>query len=178
MPSAPLPSPQARWTGSYKGTMRHSQITALEKQFPRFACFLADRRPVFVRLGLPGDKLLPPVSVEEIDTLEAEVGVPLPTSYREFLGIARGILLMGGEVSMYDTGLFFRPEPLPGAGMLCFADFWMEDDGGQVLFDVRAGLNGDEEYPVLYYAHDVPAVTPLAASFRDWLERVVPDEGR
>ena len=56
-------------------------------------------------------------------------------------------------------------------GMLCFAEFFMEADGDQVLFDVSQGLV-DGEYPVVYYAHAAsPAsVRVLARSFAEFME--------
>ena len=55
--------------------------------------------------------------------------------------------------------------------MLCFAEFFMEDDGDQVLFDVAGGLR-DGEYPIMYYAHDSydPRTRQLAGSFRQFME--------
>jgi len=60
--------------------------------------------------------------------------------------------------------------PPPSDGMPCFAEFFMEADGDQVLFDVKGGLRNGE-YPVMYYAHeDTPAsVRVLANSFEQWL---------
>lgn len=55
--------------------------------------------------------------------------------------------------------------------MLCFAEFWLEADGDQVLFDTSQGLVGGE-YPVMYYAHSgrPPTVRRLASSFREVLD--------
>lgn len=61
--------------------------------------------------------------------------------------------------------------PPPSDGMLCFAEFFMEADGDQVLFDTSQGLvNG--EYPVMYYAHDdrPPSVRRIASSFKEFME--------
>lgn len=61
--------------------------------------------------------------------------------------------------------------PPPSNGMLCFAEFFMESDGDQVLFDTSQGLvNG--EYPVVYNAHDdqPPSVRRLASSFEEFME--------
>lgn len=63
--------------------------------------------------------------------------------------------------------------PRPSNGMLCFAEYFLEADGDQVLFDVAGGLS-DGEYPVYYYAHSAsPAsITRQADSFAEWIERV------
>ena len=56
--------------------------------------------------------------------------------------------------------------------MLCFAEYFLEADGDQVLWDVKPGLQ-DGEYPVMYYAHESspPSVRQIAGSFREWLEQ-------
>lgn len=61
--------------------------------------------------------------------------------------------------------------PPASNGMLCFAEFFMEADGDQVLFDVRRP-GADSEYPVMYYAHEAspPSVRQIAANFREWIE--------
>ncbi|MGI4791663.1 MAG: SMI1/KNR4 family protein [Janthinobacterium lividum] len=56
--------------------------------------------------------------------------------------------------------------------MLCFADFWLEGDGDQALFDVGHGLV-DGEYPVFYYNHDGPSIRKLADNFTEFIEEVV-----
>jgi hypothetical protein len=60
--------------------------------------------------------------------------------------------------------------PPASQGMLCFAEFFMEGDGDQVLWDVSHGLRGGE-YPIYYYAHEArpPSVRKLAESFESWL---------
>ena len=47
--------------------------------------------------------------------------------------------------------------------MLCFAEFFMEADGDQVLFYVPSGMV-DGEYPIVYCAHEYrpPMVRKLA----------------
>ena len=56
--------------------------------------------------------------------------------------------------------------------MLCFAEYFLEADGDQVLWDVHQGLKGGE-YPVVYYAHEArpPSATVIATSFGAWLEQ-------
>jgi hypothetical protein len=116
----------------------------------------------------------------------------LPHSYKALLGCARGFWLMGGVVQFGSQHPFFHDFPplelltLPqrrvvemkgGAwppasqGMLCFAEFFMEADGDQVLFDVARGLvNG--EYPIMYWAHEgqPPDVRKLADTFVEFME--------
>lgn len=54
--------------------------------------------------------------------------------------------------------------------MLCFAEFFMDADGDQVLWDISGGLR-DGEYPIYYYAHEArpPSVRKIADSFETWL---------
>jgi len=55
--------------------------------------------------------------------------------------------------------------------MLCFAEFFLEADGDQVLFDTGRGLM-DGEYPIMYWAHEgrPPSVRRLAGSFHEFIE--------
>jgi len=106
--------------------------------------------------------------------LESDLNIKLPDSYKEFLRCIRGFWLLGGSVQISEIHPFFHnfPQkeqltsrqlklikikggkwPPPSQGMLCFAEFFMEADGDQVLFDVSKGLN-DGEYPVFYYSHE------------------------
>lgn len=151
--------------------------------FPRFSKLAAD---------FELEEVLPGASEAEIAEIEAEVGIPLPESYKRLLRCTRGFWLMGGVVQFGQQHPFaheFPPFdslppahqtvvkrkggvwPPPSDGMLCFADFFMEADGDQVLFDTSQGLvNG--EYPVVYYALDdrPPSVRRIAASFTDFME--------
>jgi len=60
--------------------------------------------------------------------------------------------------------------PPPSQGMLCFAEFFMEADGDQVLFDIKQ-KNKYGEYSVYYYAHEnrPPTIRKIADSFEQWL---------
>jgi hypothetical protein len=60
--------------------------------------------------------------------------------------------------------------PPASQGMLCFAEFFMEADGDQVLWDVSSGLQ-EGEYPIYYYAHEArpPTVRKLSENFAMWL---------
>lgn len=157
---------------------------------------LRDQFPLFVDVvdrgkGDPIEHVLPGATADEIDTVESAVGLQLPVSYRNFLRITRGFWLMGGPVqfrkqypSVHDFPKLEEPTPPqqqvvtakggrwppPNQGMLCFAEFFLEADGDQVLFDVSAGLI-DCEYPVVYYAHEdrPPSVRRLADNFSSFL---------
>jgi hypothetical protein len=63
------------------------------------------------------------------------------------------------------------PWPPASQGMLCFAEFFMEADGDQVLFDTADGLVGGE-YPIVYWAHEdrPPSVRRLAGSFGEFMD--------
>jgi hypothetical protein len=159
--------------------------------------------PIFVSKVLASESeglenVLPPVSDTEILHLEAQLGVALPISYKRFLKETRGFALFGGKIQFNSWHPFFhefpkREElttaqqetiiakggiwPPPTDGMLCFADYFRDADGDQVLFDVSKGLiNG--EFPVMYYSHEdfPPSVEKLAGSFEDWLNYKCVDE--
>ena len=158
-------------------------IDAVAKLFPRFAELAPDREL---------ENVSPPASAADIKALEAELGLPLPDSYKALLRCARGFWLLGGVVKFSDRHPFvhrFQPFsrltdpqqrmvtiqggkwPPPSEGMLCFAECSLEADGDQVLFDTRGGLGGGE-YPVVYYAHEQwpPSVRQLAPSFATFIE--------
>lgn len=158
-------------------------IDAVAKLFPRFA-ELAPEREL--------ENVLPPATAADIAALEADLGLPLPDSYKALLRCARGFWLLGGVVKFSDAHPFvhrFQPFsrltdpqqrmvtiqggkwPPPSEGMLCFAECSLEADGDQVLFDTRNGLI-DGEYPVVYYAHEQwpPSVRQLAPGFAAFFE--------
>ena len=58
------------------------------------------------------------------------------------------------------------------AGVLCFAEFFLEADGDQVLFDVSRGLVGGED-PVLYYAHEAASVRRLADTPAEFIDSLL-----
>ncbi len=157
----------------------------LSQVFPTFAKLLPGAEPEYV---------LAPRSSSEICELETSLGIELPASYRKFLRSCGGLWLFGGNVQMASQHPFFHKFPPlsaltaqqravvdqrggiwppPSDGMLCFAEYFLEADGDQVLFDVSGGLS-DGEYPVYYYAHEAsPAsVTRQADSFEEWIEHV------
>jgi len=139
------------------------------------------------------EHVLAPATDAQLEAIEAELRLPLPTSYKRLLKCARGFWLFGGAVQFglqhpfyhdFDPLESLTPRqresvarkggvwPPPSNGMLCIAEFFLEADGDQVLFDVSKGLR-DGEYPVVYYAHeDIPAsVRKIADSFEDFLAR-------
>lgn len=112
----------------------------------------------------------PPASDLELEELERSLGVGLPDSYKRLLRCARGFSLFGGNFRV--EGFPFFHESPPSEGMLCIADYFLEADGDQVLFDVTPGLV-DGEYPLVYYAHDEPSVRPLARSLPELLSSLL-----
>ena len=157
----------------------------LADAFPSFAALLPKAEP---------EQFLPPRTREQLAELERSLGVALPSSYRTFLEACGGLWLFGGAVQIGPGHPFLHtfppfeelspeqrasirqrggPWPPPSQGMLCFAEYFLEADGDQVLFDLASGSKNGE-YPVYYYAHsDSPArVTRMAGSFADWIEIV------
>ena len=156
-----------------------------QKDFPEFYRALTERN------GAEIEQILPPATDAEITEIEAQCGVPLPASYKRLLQCARGFWLLGGAIQFGPQHPFFHSFPRleeltaqqrqtiarkgggwppPSQGMLCFAEFFMEADGDQVLWDVSRGLR-DGEYPIYYYAHEShpPSVRQLSADFEIWL---------
>lgn len=161
----------------------------LKQEFPEFAAVLA-RRPEEPYLV---EHVLPPATDADIQALEAELSVPLPDSYKRLLRLCRGFWLSGGMVQLGSQHPFFHefpplenlsPQqrnvvrqrggswPPPSEGMLCFAEYFVEADGDQALWDVHQGLQGGE-YPVYYYSHESspPSVKRIALGFAEWLGR-------
>lgn len=160
-------------------------LDCLHNKFPQFADLLDRGR------GDPIEQIRSPASDDELRNLEMRLGVPLPTSYKEFLRCARAFTLRGGSIQFTPGHPFFHefPDfnqltpaqrqlitsrggvwPPPSQGMLCIAEFFLEGDGDQVLFDVKQDLVAGE-YPIFYYDHDTPSVRRLATSFPQFLER-------
>ncbi|MBV9863954.1 MAG: SMI1/KNR4 family protein [Abitibacteriaceae bacterium] len=162
----------------------------MHKQFkndwPKFYQQLQSRK------AKPVEAILPGATEAELQKLEEILGLPLPESYKRLLRCARGFWLRGGTIQFSSGHPFFHnfakleeltPRqlqtlrakggiwPPPSQGMLCFAEFFMEADGDQVLFDVSGGLQ-DGEYPIMYYAHEdnPPSVRKLADSFAQWMD--------
>lgn len=138
------------------------------------------------------EAVLPPASNRDVEALEEKLALALPKSYKQLLSCARGFWLMGGVVQfgiqhpfVHDfptlesltskqrqvVALKGGPWPPASQGMLCFAEFFMEADGDQVLFDTSCGLIAGE-YPIMYWAHEdrPPSVRLLANSFGEFME--------
>ena len=144
-------------------------VATVRPMFPAFAANLESRLrqdPLWLEQVAPG------ANDENIAEVERRVGVSLPDDYISLLRVAQGFWLNGGIIQFHSCPFFHEfpsLEELPPSsqadvmrrggwppssqGMLCFAEFFMEADGDQVLFDVEAGRQGGE-YPILYYAHD------------------------
>lgn len=132
----------------------------LKLQFPKFADN-ADKLEIANELA--------PLTDEEINKLEKELNIELPASYKRFLNCTRGFSALAGSVQMNEGHPFFHKVG-PSAGMLCFAEFFMEGDGDQVLFDVTQKTK-NFEYPVYYYNHEdnPPSIRKIAVNFEQWL---------
>lgn len=162
-------------------------IDLLEEHFPKFANALRSE-------DLELEEVLPGASSNEIAALERSAGFEFPSSYKKFLSVTRGFWLMGGLIQFGAQHPFAhdfpkREElsaaqmevveakgggwPPPSNGMLCFAEYFRDADGDQVLFDTTSRSQGGN-WPVVYYAHEdrPPSVTKVADSFRQWLEDV------
>ena len=128
---------------------------------------------------------------KQIKDLEVQLNIKLPPSYKKFLKCTGGFWAFDGAVQLDGQHPFihkFKPYnqyteqqkntidrkggtwPPPSHGMLCFAEFFMEADGDQVLFDIKQ-RNECGEYPVYYYAHEdhPPTIRKIADSFEQWL---------
>lgn len=160
-----------------------AMLDQLSSDFPGFVSKLdGDTDP---------EQILPGASDEDIAKEEGLLGIPLPESYKRFLKLTRGFDLFGGSVQFGAQHPFPHDFPKigelsdaqlkvvkmkgggwppPSQGMLCFAEYFRDADGDQVLFDVAGGLV-DGEYPVVYYSHEThpPTTTQIAASFAEWL---------
>ena len=161
-------------------------LDCLYDKFPKFATLLGSGR------GNPIEHVRPPASNEGLRNLESRLGIPLPDSYKDFLSCTRAFTLRGGSIQFSSWHPFFHKFPPldqltteqreratqkggvwppPSQGMLCFAEFFLEGDDDQVLFDVKQGLVAGE-YPVMYYAHHAPpSVRQLTASFPEFLDK-------
>jgi hypothetical protein len=160
-------------------------IERFREEFPDFYQALLKREKDVI------DDILPPASQAQIDEIEQQCGVPLPNSYKSFLRCCRGMMLLGGRIQFGMEHPFFHDfppletlneqqlrvvdtkggnYPPPSQGMLCFAEFFMEADGDQVLWDVSGGMV-EGEYPIYYYCHedDPPSVRKLSDNFKAWL---------
>ena len=157
-----------------------------DRAFPDFAAKLRARADADI------ENIEPPATEDELNELESSLGIALPNSYKQFLRCSRGFWIFGGSIQFGTQHPFFHhfqtydqlttqqqqvvqrksggKWPPPSEGMLCFAEFFMEADGDQVLFDVANGMV-DGEYPIMYYAHEYrpPMVRKLADDFPSFI---------
>jgi len=167
-----------------------SVLESLRDEFPGF--YSAVPRHIFDKTEL--DYLRPPLGDDEIEEMEGKLQASLPSSYKRFMRLCGGFSGPIGEISLcLESWPFFHefqpleemipadrkqirrrglPWPPESNGMLCFADYWLEMDGDQVLFDVANGLV-EEEYPIFYYAHEEGTVRKLETSFENWINKAL-----
>jgi hypothetical protein len=181
--------------------MLHNDSRALKSRSSDAAALLAqlhDRFPGFVSACTASrrcriEQVQPGASNEELRALETKLRLPLPESYRAFLQRSRGFWLFGGAVqfgkqhpSIHKFPKFEELSPRqrevvalkggawppPSEGMICFAEYFRDADGDQVLVDGSNGLIGGE-YPIVYYSHDShpPFVEVIGGSFSEWLDK-------
>ena len=115
----------------------------MEEHFPCFARFLQNENA-----GI--EAVLPPLSPDEINALEQNLGTPLSASYKTFLGICGGFRADKPMMNLNKNTLFVmnfparsgkqKNWPPPAQGMLCFADYFLESDGDQVLLIRKMAL--------------------------------------
>jgi hypothetical protein len=140
------------------------RISVLAANYPKLATFLKKRVESIDCLGEPATE-------SETSNVERSLGVSLPRAFRRFLGCTRALTLDGIAIGLEQV--FRHPaligDQAPGTENLCIADYALEADGDQVLFDLRSAL---DDPPVYYYAHAAARklARPLAPSFTAWLE--------
>ena len=129
--------------------------------------------PTFSQLALDYDleNIQEPASATEIAAIEIFLNIPLPQSYKNLLLCARGFWLLGGTIQFDIQHPFLHPYAINSENeFLCFAEFFMDADGDQVMFDLRGGLI-EGEYPIVYYAHGFKQKTRLLANtFTEFME--------
>lgn len=163
-------------------------VELVQPLFPQFARGLA------AGLGDPIEHVKPGATAAQISDAEVRLGLPFPRSYRDLLACTSGFWLLGGAFQFHGLEAFLHDFPgldeltpvqrqtvarkggqwpPPSDGMLCFAEYFVEADGDQALFNVRQGLVHGE-YDVVYYAHEAipPSVRVLTHSFRDFVEEL------
>ncbi|MFA6242122.1 MAG: SMI1/KNR4 family protein, partial [Candidatus Hydrogenedentales bacterium] len=111
-------------------------LPQLDQHFPKFASMLADSEPEEIEYGKKAD---------EIQSLEDDLGIPLPDTYKRFLSVCSSLWLFGGAVQFGSQHPFYydfppleamNPQqlavikqrggnwPPPSQGMLCFAEYF------------------------------------------------------
>ncbi len=139
------------------------RIDAIKASYPKFGQLLQRRAELIVELD-------PGATEDEIKIREQSLDTQLPDALKKLLRACRHVHLEHFHIDLYC--IFYHASRSgihgPSDGMLCFADYFLEADGDQVLLDPRE-LPCDDP-PVYYYAHEGPEVRPLAKSFSYWLE--------
>ena len=116
-------------------------------------------------------------SESELKELEAQLGVPLPAEYRQFLSICRYLKIDDGcEVGGFDwNGVYVTESPWisgehrKGVDYLVFANYWRYADGDQLMFDLS-----QTNPPVVAYLHEHgPLFEEYAPTFSLALWRLV-----
>lgn len=141
-------------------------IAALGAHFPAFARMLTKRAEAI-------DRFEEPATAQEIDAVEAAIGVPLPAALRQFFGCTKALELEGFSLGL--TQVFSHPAPIKtgsdSAAAICIAEYWLESDGDQVL--IKHEPQSATDPAVYYYAHSQAGATKkLADSFTAWLEKL------
>lgn len=156
--SAAQEAKRAAWLAENEPVLR-----AIQAAFPKLGRFLRKQSDLVECLAAGA-------SEADLDDLERSLGTTLPGAYRAWLRTARVLELPGLRLGA-EHPFPHRSERgvlQPAEGMLCIADYFLEADGDQVLFDLREASTDDP--PVFYYAHSIPEVRRLAKSFTAWIE--------
>ena len=126
--------------------------------------------------------LIPPVgaSDQELEALEAELGVPLPTDYRLLLKQWRYLQISGDGCSIWGLpykgisfgGPWISEKHVPGRKFMVIGEYWRYADGDQLMFDLQ-----DRGIPVVMWLHEAgPRVEHFAPSLSLAVWRLVYDE--
>lgn len=129
----------------------------------------------------------PPVGAEAIATVEKQLSLSLPASYRRFVvshgtpGTTIALLrsIVEGAHDVHDVSEFIAVDELAQAtqvyesggmesGFLGFATDCM---GNMFLFRKADCVAGAEDAPVWFFDHDFVTIDEEASSFMVWLER-------
>jgi hypothetical protein len=148
------------------------KLEPLRTHFPKFHAKLCAEAVKEGNIN-QAEYILTPASDDEIQKIEQRIGVPLPKSYKQFLRCTRGGIYLEKVPTEFNRGQPFILEHPLFKNKICVAEYFLEADGDQIYLDARQGLINDE-YPVLYYAHDYApephCFRKVAESFGEWLE--------
>jgi hypothetical protein len=124
------------------------------------------------------DELAGPATVEEVLAEERKLGVPFPTSLKEYLLRHNGGRLYGGLVRLYSVGSHdynfsaqnedLREVDSWPSGLIAFAT-----DGGLGLFSFDSRRRYETgEYDLYYWSWEERTPEPVGSSFQDWLKHL------